>query len=579
MNLSGIKSLRESLAGLRAGLYARKSAYRGKKKRQGYSVREQLDVGRATSDDLGTVVVQEFIDDDRSASTYRDKEREEFERMIEWIEGRKLDVVIAFGSTRLQRDVAVYARLRDACKKNGVLWCYGGKVYDLTNKDDRFRTGLDALLGEREVDELRDNVKRTLLANAVSGRPHGQPSYGYMRIYDERTGAYVETVEHPEQGPIVGHIVRSVGAAQDRTKIAVRLNKRGVTPPSRHWTKGMVKRLADWRPGLKENEEIHPDWLARIGAAVDLRQEARDRLDAGESAVDIARDFIDRDEPMIMARWISATVTAYATDERYLGYRKHHGKVANEEAWPALVTKAEHVQAVAVVEAGKKKRRYNTRPGKAIHELSGLMVCDVCEIPVGSDRQHGLPRYSCDTPGPEGEKGYHASAQVSIVDPFVQHKTFEWLASPSFAKAYAKGDAELLRDIAEAEAEVKLLQAELDEFYAEAGAGRLSARGLATVEAEKLPKIKEAQKRARSLSVPSVVRDLAGASIEEIEATWPTLDLSQRRLILETLVEVRLKPQGPGRRNVPPEQFVSVVPKQLVKQRRVVPQSRLANTA
>ncbi|MEV5567590.1 recombinase family protein [Streptomyces sp. NPDC052196] len=571
MNLSGIKSLRESLAGLRAGLYARKSAYRGKKKRRGSSVKEQLAVGRATSDDLGTVVVGEFIDDDRSASVYRDKEREEFERMIEWIESGKLDIVIAFGSTRLQRDVAVYARLRDACKANGVLWCYGGKIYDLSNKDDRFRTGLDALLGEREVDEMRDNIKRTLLSNAVSGIPHAQPSYGYQRIYDERTGAYVETVKHPEHGPVIGEITRRVGAAEARTGIARRLNLRGVTPPSWHWTTGMVKRLAAWHPGLKENEEIHPDWLARIEAAVDLRQEARDRLDGGELPKDIARDFIDRDEPLIMARWISATITAYATDDRYLGYRKHHGKVTNEQAWPALVTKAEHVQAVAVVEAGKAKRKYNQRPGRAIHQLSGNMICDVCEIPVSSDRQHGLPRYSCAAPAPEGGKGYHASAQVSIVDPYVETETFKWLASPAFARAYARDDAELLREMEEAEAEATLLQAELDEFYAEAAAGRLSARGLVAVEAEMLPKIDEARNRARSLSVPSVVRELAGASVEEIRTVWPSLDLSQRRLIFETLVEVRLKPQGPGRRDVPVEQFVSVVPRQLVKRRRLVP--------
>ncbi|MEJ8652770.1 hypothetical protein WKI65_33080 [Streptomyces sp. MS1.AVA.3] len=143
---------------------------------------------------------------------------------------------------------------------------------------------------------------------------------------------------------------------------------------------------------------------------------------------------------------------------------------------------------------------------------------------------------------------------------------FEWLSSPSFARAYAKGDEQLMKEIDEAEAEAKLLQAELDEFYEEAGAGRLSARALVAVEAEKLPKIEEAKKRARSLSVPPVVRELAGASIEEIEKAWKVLDLSQRRAIIDALVEVRLKPQG-RLRDLAVEQFVSVVPKQLTCQR------------
>ncbi|WP_405408855.1 recombinase family protein [Streptomyces decoyicus] len=566
MDLSGMQRLRESLVGLRAGLYARKSAYQGKHKAKGRSVKEQLDNGQTTANELGVHVVEQFVDDDRSASTYRAREREEFERMIEWIEGGKLDIVIAWSSTRLQRDLAVYSRLRDACKRHGVLWCYGGKVYDLSNKDDRFRTGLDALIGEREVDEMRDNILRTLRSNAVDGRPHAQAAYGYRRIYDARTGAFICTEAEPSQAPVIVELTRRVGNFENRTKIAVSFNKHGVTPPTRHWTKGMVKKLAAWHPSLAENEDIHPDWLARIEEAVDLRQEARDRLDADEDPVDIARDFIDRDEPLIMARWISATITAYAIDERYLGYRSHLGKVTNKEAWPALVDKSDHLRAVAAVKKGKEKRKYNQRPGKVIHQLSTLMICDICEIPVNSDKQHGYPRYSCAAPAPAGQKGYHASAQVSIVDPYVERKMFEWLSSPSFARAYAKGDEQLMKEIDEAEAEAKLLQAELDEFYEEAGAGRLSARALVAVEAEKLPKIEEAKKRARSLSVPPVVRELAGASIEEIEKAWKVLDLSQRRAIIDALVEVRLKPQG-RLRDLAVEQFVSVVPKQLTCQR------------
>jgi site-specific DNA recombinase len=580
MNLSGMQRLRDSLAGLRAGLYARKSAYQGKTKSKGRSVKEQLDNGQTTADELGVNVVEQFIDDDRSASTYRAREREEFERMIEWIESGKLDIVIAWSATRLQRDLAVYSRLRDACKRHGVLWCYGGKVYDLSNKDDRFRTGLDALLGEREVDEMRDNILRTLRANAADGRPHAQAAYGYQRIYDARTGAFIRTEGHPVQKPIIVELTKRVGNFEDRTKIAVVFNKRGVTPPTRHWTKGMVKKLAAWRPNLKENEDIHPDWVARIVAAVDLRREARDRLDAGEDSVEIARDFIDRDEPLVMARWISATITAYAIDERYLGYRKHHGKVTNKEAWPALVDKADHVRAVAAVNKGKERRKYNQRPGKAIHQLSGVMICDICEIPVNSDRQHGLPRYSCAAPAPKGQKGYHASAQVSIVDPYVERKAFEWLSSPSFARAYAKDDAQMMKEIEEAEAEAKLLQAELDEFYEEAGAGRLSARALVAVEAEKLPKIEAAKKRARSLSVPPLVRELAGASVEEIAKAWKGLELSQRRAIVEALVEVRLKPQGTGRRDVAVEQFVAVIPKQLIRRKKgAAAQAALAEAA
>jgi hypothetical protein len=195
------------------------------------------------------------------------------------------------------------------------------------------------------------------------------------------------------------------------------------------------------------------------------------------------------------------------------------------------------------------------------------MICDICEIRVNSDKQHGLPRYSCAAPAPGEEKGYHASAQVEIVDPWVKSRLFKWLASRSFVKAFTKGDDELLKEIEEAEAEAALLRKNLQEFYDEAGAGRLSAAGLAAVEADMLPKIKEAEGKARALGVPAVVRDLVGLGEEEIAKAWENLDLAQRRLIAETLIEVRLKPQGPGKRDVPPAQFVAVIPKQLVQKK------------
>ena len=46
------------------------------------------------------------------------------------------------------------------CAERGVLWSYGGKLYDLSNGDDRFGTGLDALLAEKEADQISERVLR-----------------------------------------------------------------------------------------------------------------------------------------------------------------------------------------------------------------------------------------------------------------------------------------------------------------------------------------------------------------------------------------------------------------------------------
>ncbi|MYT30493.1 MULTISPECIES: recombinase family protein, partial [unclassified Streptomyces] len=534
------------------GLFARKSNYRGKKKNRGRSVREQLAAGHEDARRLSVKVVDEYVEDGTSASRHgADGERDQLERLLRDIAAKKLDIVIAWASSRLQRDLAVYVRLRDACWEHGVLWCYGGKVYDLSNPDDRFRTGLDALLGEREVDELRTNVMRTLRANAVTGVPHGITPYGYRRVYAPETGAFLRVEPDPFQAGIVREICLRVANGEDYRAIARSLDMRQIPAPALRWTKAMVKRLAVHKP---ENPEYE-----------DLWQEVGDRLGKGEEHLDIARDLQARGIPLFMARWQPTTIKEYARDVRYLGARTHHGEVSAAEAWHAIVSKATHVRCKAVIEE-RDKKPHNSRPGKARYRLSGVMVCHICEHPVGTHRtDSGNMNYLCKQPGRNGEKGYHVSAQMEPVDAYVLSWLFSWLSSPAFVEAYTKGDAELVQKIEEAEAEAELLRQRLDGFYAAAAEGKLSPEGLAAVEAQTRPKIKDAEDRAKTLRAPAIVRDIIGATVEEVRAAWEKLTLPQQRMITDALVEVRLKPIGKGRDSaaVPAEDYVSVEPRKL----------------
>ena len=509
-----------SLRGLRGGIYARKSSYRGKTGNRGRSVREQLQVGRDAATQLGVEIVEEFVDDDRSASRYRDREREEFTRMIEWIERKQLDIVFAWAATRLQRDLAVYARLRDACADNGVLWWYGGKVYDLSNKDDRFRTGLDALLGEREVEELRDNVRRTLRANAVAGRPHGPISpYGYKRVYDKHTGEFVRVEVEPAEAKIVREIFERVAAGEAYNGIARDLQDRGTPPPAVRWRGETIKRVANDRP---RDTKYLPYW-----------QEIRERLAAGTSPAEIARDYQARGVPLFGARWTSTTVKKFASDVRYLGLRTHHGEVTAEDAWPAIVPKSTFARCQAMINE-RKSKKVGTRPGKARYLVSRIAVCDVCESLLSSNtRTGGGMSYACRRrPGPNGEKGYHAAAPMELVDRYVKSRLFEWLSSPSFIAAFTQSDDELLRKAEEAAAEAQLLNKRLQKFREKAIEGALSAESLSAVEAGLLPKIKAAEEHAKKLRAPSVVRDVVGASPEEVESAWNALTLPQQRHIV-----------------------------------------------
>ncbi|MER6249849.1 recombinase family protein [Streptomyces sp. NPDC001584] len=540
-----------SLAGLRGGRYARKSAYRGKNGRRGFSVREQLAGSQDDADRLGVNLVEDFVDDDRSASRFRDREREEFERMIEWVEQGKLDIVLAWGSTRLQRELDVYTRLRNACAKHGVLWCYGGKVYDLSNKDDRFRTGLDALIGEREVDELRDNVKRTLRANAVTGRPHGISPYGYRRVYDEKTGAFLREEKDPQQAPIVKEICIRVANGEPYKTIATDLMKRCVPAPALRWTKGMVVRLSRFQ--------------TVVAAHAALFEEAVARLARGEESLAIAQDFNERDEPLIAAVWHGATIKDFATDIRYTGARTHHGVVTSDGAWPKIVSKRIYLKCQSVIKARASKPT-NSRPGMARYLLSAIMGCSECRVPVVSNPTDWGMNYQCKTPGTDGATGYHVSGKQEPIDAYVLGELFGWLSSPDFIKAYTAGDKELQEKIAEAEADAELLNTRLVEFRDKAIAGELSADSFAAIEAGLAPKIAEAEKVAATLRTPDVVKDLVAPSREEVEGAWKRLTLPQQRLVIESLLDIKLHPVGKGRHSragVSISSYVTVVRKSL----------------
>lgn len=170
---------------MRALIYARVSSDpRG----AGRSVAEQVDECRAFAEREGWTVVDEFTDNDRSASRHARRDRPAWAKTKAALASGEVDVLVTWEASRAQRDLAAYTELREICASHGVRWAYSGTVYDLADRSDRFRTGLDALVAEDEADRTRERVQRALRSNATKGRPHGKRSFGYRRIYDETTG-------------------------------------------------------------------------------------------------------------------------------------------------------------------------------------------------------------------------------------------------------------------------------------------------------------------------------------------------------------------------------------------------------
>jgi len=217
--------------GLRAFKYQRVSDDRAK----GRSVREQERENDRVIERANYVCVGSFTDNDRGASRYSKSTRPAWDEMLERLARGEADVLVTWEASRSTRDLEVYVALRNICRKHGVLWSYNGTEFDLRDGDDSFRTGLDILLAENEVEKTRKRVLRAVQANAERGRPHGKLLEGYTRQYDG-TGQFVAQVPYEPEAVIIRDIFARFLGGQSMNSIAHDFTKLGLK----------TKRGADW---------------------------------------------------------------------------------------------------------------------------------------------------------------------------------------------------------------------------------------------------------------------------------------------------------------------------------------------
>lgn len=222
---------------MRALIYTRVSQDRA----EGRSPAEQEAESRALCERNDWEVVQ-VCTDTRGASRHSKGARPGWDEALRLVASGGVDVLVTWEASRAQRDVAAYTVLRDLCAKHSVLWCYSGKVYDMTSGSDRFVSGLDALIAEREVEETRERIMRSVRANAAAGRPHGRRLYGYRRVYDPVTRVLVTQEPVPEEAEVVRSIFADYLAGVGIRTIAAGLA--GIrTGTGADWTYMQVKRV------------------------------------------------------------------------------------------------------------------------------------------------------------------------------------------------------------------------------------------------------------------------------------------------------------------------------------------------
>lgn len=209
----------------------------------GRSPAEQETEARAQCESEGWHVA-EVITDSVGASRHSKGTRRGWQQARQLIATGTVDVLVTWECSRAARDLAAYSELRDLCVAHRVRWSYSGRVHDMANGDDRFRSGLDALMAEREADETSERIRRAVRANAAAGRPHGRRLFGYRRTYAETTGQLLGQEPDPDEAPVVRRIFDAYVAGHGYRTISRALNDQGFTTGTGgRWADQQIKRV------------------------------------------------------------------------------------------------------------------------------------------------------------------------------------------------------------------------------------------------------------------------------------------------------------------------------------------------
>ncbi|WP_018791547.1 recombinase family protein [Salinispora arenicola] len=455
------------------------------KKEQGKSVHDQGVLNLAEITKRSWTDAGSFTDNHRSASRRATKEREQFELLIEQIRAGKGDVLVVWEISRKERDLAVYVRIRDMCHEVGLyFWLVGGVLYDLRDKNDRMMLGFQAVQAEWMADSIRDNVLRGIVGAAEAGRPHGQVTYGYRRIYDQRTKA----------------LLRQEPDTEIRRAVA-----------------------ADGTVSEYSHAQVVRDNFRKIseGMPLTVREAELNRLGIPGPKGGIWRRGVIRMQVMNLA---------------YIGKRVLRGEIVGDGIWPALVAEETYWSVVRML---GDPSRTTTRPGRAVHLLSYLVRCGVCDGPLSSQRvnRHGWTGqvYSC----------LHkrcAAVKAEFLDEYVQRTVVAWLSRPDVYDILTAASA-TDEEVAHARAEAQRLRGELEDWRKLGEEGEVTAIAYARAERGLLAQIAEHEQRAADAGIPAVLRGRIG---DQAVTAWQELgdDIPVKREIIRTVADIKLLRAG-----------------------------------
>lgn len=246
------------------------------------SVSEQEELGLARCGTEGWRPVL-YEDNDRSASRYARKDRDDWPRVLADLEAGKLGFVWLWETSRGDRKLYEWVGFLELCRERDVRIYVEthGRLYDMRNYRDMKTLAEDGVANAFASDETSVRVQRNLASAARNGRPHSRPPYGIRRLYDPVSGGYVTQAPDRDGDPprcdVAAEIITRIGAADPLSVIRDDLGRRGIPGPTgaawdRHTIRliGLNPAYAGFRLPPSGDPDQKPDWEPVVDLPVHL---------------------------------------------------------------------------------------------------------------------------------------------------------------------------------------------------------------------------------------------------------------------------------------------------------------------
>jgi len=418
--------------------------------------------------------------DTASASRYGRKRRDDFARLVEDLHSGEVfargDVLRLWESNRGSRKQAEWASFLDTCQERGVRIYVTShdRVYDLDNPRDRRTLDEDGTDAAYESAKTSLRILRDMAANAAKGQPHGRAQYGYRHVYDPNTGNFLRREPREDEAVNIRELYKRLARRQSLRSIARDWETRGIR--------------------TRSGKVFTPEHLRSM-----------------------------------------ALTAAYA------GLRIHNPGVANGHgrlgeggmvypaSWPALVEPGVFYTVQEFLTDPARNRGYASKPGRAVHFLTGIGHCDVCGSKLAARRQDGrAPTYLC-----------HGRGCVRVIEPlldaYVEDVLLTVLESEDVYAALVPKDTDTGAALTAVRAELAELHARHRELASAVAAGQVSALLASHAEPEILAGIQAAQAREQQLSTPRLLDGLIEPGAD-VRLRWIDTVLSTRREVARLLL-------------------------------------------